>query len=372
MVVPLTRAPCVVSFSGGRDSSLVLAVAVDVARRNGLELPIPVTVRPSGDADPEEREWQEAVVRKLGLGDWVRVEIGEELDCVGPEARRLLLRHGVLWPANVHFHLPQLERAEGGSVVTGVGGDEVFSSSGWARVRSVLARRARPEWRDALRLGAATAPAALRKRIAISRNDVELDWLRPAARREVIASVAGEAAEEPVRWRKRFGWLVGLSYLDVGLRSLDELARDRDVEVHHPLLDPVFVGTLASLPRDRRFVDRSEALSSLFGELLPAGLERRSSKAFFTETLWGAPSRAFVAGWDGSGVDSEIVDVDVLRRRWQVDGAVGPHSLLQSIWLVGAQAGQAAASVRSSSSSVSGNDAHERGRRSSHEGNALS
>ena len=39
----LQRAPCVVSFSGGRDSSLVLAAAVDAARRHGLPLPVPVT-----------------------------------------------------------------------------------------------------------------------------------------------------------------------------------------------------------------------------------------------------------------------------------------------------------------------------------------
>ena len=56
----------------------------------------------------------------------------------------------------------------------------------------------------------------------------------------------------------------------------------------------------------------------------------------FTETLWVAPSRAFVAAWDGSGVDPEIVDVDALRRCWQVDGAIGPNTLLQSIWLAGA------------------------------------
>src|SRR5215471_11329425 len=103
MVAALSRPPCVVSFSGGRDSSLVLALAAEVARGEGLPLPIPVTVRPAGDSDREEHEWQERVVGQLGLDDWVRVEIGDELDCVGPEAQRLLIRHGILWPANVHF-----------------------------------------------------------------------------------------------------------------------------------------------------------------------------------------------------------------------------------------------------------------------------
>jgi asparagine synthase (glutamine-hydrolysing) len=373
MIGPLSRPPCIVSFSGGRDSSLVLALAVRVARREGLPLPIPVTVRPSGDADREEAEWQELVVRTLGIDEWVQVEIGGELDCVGPEARQMLLRHGILWPANVHFHLPQLKHAAGGSVLTGVGGDEVFSSSGWARVRLVLARRVRPEPRDILRVAGTLAPVALRKRVAVARNDVELDWLRPAAQREVIAAVAAEAAAEPARWRQRFDWLLGLSYLGVGIRSLGVLAADWDVEMHHPLLDPVFVGTLAFLPRGSRFSNRTEALATLFGDVLPPGLESRRSKAAFTETLWGAPSRALVAAWNGSGVDPEIVDVDALRRRWQVDAGIGPHSLLQSVWLAGEGARQRSVeSTPSNASSVSGNDAHERGRRSSQAGSALS
>jgi len=373
IVASLSRPPCVVSFSGGRDSSLVLATAVDVARREGLALPIPVTVRPAGDADPEESEWQELVVGNLGLEDWERVEIGEELDCVGPEAQSILLRHGILWPANVHFHLPQLRRAAGGSVLTGVGGDEVFSSSGWARVHLLLRGRARPEPRDALRLAGALSPLGVRTRVAAARNEVELEWLRTEAQRDVIFGVAREAAAEPARWRQRFTWLLGLSYLDVGIRSLDALAADWDVEMHHPLLDPAFVGTLASLPRRRRFADRTEALKGLFGDLLPRGLESRDSKAAFTETLWGAPSRAFAAGWDGSGVDPDIVDVEALRRRWQEDRTIGPHSLLQSVWLEAQRSRQpSVVNTSSSSSSVSGSDAQERGRRSSQAGSELS
>ncbi len=41
----LERAPCLVSFSGGRDSSAVLAVATRVARRHGLPPPVPATNR---------------------------------------------------------------------------------------------------------------------------------------------------------------------------------------------------------------------------------------------------------------------------------------------------------------------------------------
>lgn len=368
MVPALSRPPCVVSFSGGRDSSLILALATEIARREGLPLPIPVTVRPTGDADAEEHQWQERVVRHLGLGDWERVAIGEELDCVGPEAQKMLLRHGVLWPANVHFHLPQLGRAAGGSVVTGVGGDEVFSDSRWERARLVLAGKVRPTPRDVLRLGFAFAPQRVKRRRVMVKNDVVLDWLTPAAQAKIGSLLAGEAASEPVGWRRRFEWLLRLRYLDVGTRSLGVLARDWDVDMHHPFLDRSFVGTLAALTRGSRFVDRTEALVGLFEGVLPAGLEGRSSKASFAETLWGPPSRGFVASWDGTGVDPEIVDVDALRRRWQVDGEVGPHALLQALWL----ARQDRESVSSSNSSVAGTAAHERGRRSSQAGNALS
>ena len=59
----LLRPPCVVSFSGGRDSSLVLAAAVAVARSEGLAAPIPITVRFPASAESDEQEWQERVVR---------------------------------------------------------------------------------------------------------------------------------------------------------------------------------------------------------------------------------------------------------------------------------------------------------------------
>ena len=79
-----------VSFSGGCDSSLVLAAAVDSARRHGLPAPVPLTVRVRGDVASDEREWQELVVRHLGLSEWIRLEVSEELDCVGDLAQSVL------------------------------------------------------------------------------------------------------------------------------------------------------------------------------------------------------------------------------------------------------------------------------------------
>src|SRR5262245_48806678 len=93
----LLRAPCGVAFSGGRDSALVLAVAAHVARRDGLPEPVPITrrfVAPEAD----EAEWQEDIIRHLGLAEWHRVELADELDVVGPIAAEHLREHGLVWP----------------------------------------------------------------------------------------------------------------------------------------------------------------------------------------------------------------------------------------------------------------------------------
>src|SRR3974390_850222 len=45
----LATPPCVVAFSGGRDSSALLALLVDVARVEGLDQPIAVTARGAED-----------------------------------------------------------------------------------------------------------------------------------------------------------------------------------------------------------------------------------------------------------------------------------------------------------------------------------
>jgi asparagine synthase len=127
VLAPLLEArPCAVSFSGGRDSSAVLAVATATARSRGLPDPIPVTLRFPGVESTEESDWQDLVVRRLGLREWERITIGDELDLLGPVARDGLRRHGLLWPPNAHVHVPILDYARGGTVLTGWDGDGLF------------------------------------------------------------------------------------------------------------------------------------------------------------------------------------------------------------------------------------------------------
>jgi hypothetical protein len=66
----VTAGPAYVSFSGGRDSSAVLAAATVAARRQGVPDPIPITQRFAGVASTEEASWQEMVVDHLGLTRW--------------------------------------------------------------------------------------------------------------------------------------------------------------------------------------------------------------------------------------------------------------------------------------------------------------
>ncbi len=44
LVEALSRPPCLLSFSGGRDSSGLLALATKLSREQGLELPVPATM----------------------------------------------------------------------------------------------------------------------------------------------------------------------------------------------------------------------------------------------------------------------------------------------------------------------------------------
>ena len=342
LVRALQRRPCLVSFSGGRDSSAVLALAAHVARQEGLPLPIPITMRFPSCAESDETSWQELVVRHLQLPDWVRLEFDDELDVIGPNAQAVLARYGVLWPFNVHSHLPLAERAAGGTLVTGAGGDELLVPRQlWRRVNQVLARQVRPAPKDVLRIAAAYGPRPLRRRVAsrqLAWEDLSLPWLRFDAARQLHDDVLLELDDEPVRWDAsidRVWWRS--NYRRVSAQSLSLVGDMHSVAVESPLADPVVLAAIAREGGRAGFSSRTIAMKHLFNDLLPVEILERTSKALFGGSFWNQRASAFAASWDGTGVDPDVVDVDALRERWARSGSSNSDArtfgLLQSAWL---------------------------------------
>jgi hypothetical protein len=331
LVRSLQRPPCLVAFSGGRDSAGVLAAASHAARRHGLPLPIPATYRFPGAAEVDESEWQDLIVRHLELTDWLRVDVSDELDIVGPVARPLLRRFGPMWPPNSHFAGLLAPHAAGGTLLTGVGGDELLESVGRGAAQ-VLAGRTRLRRGDLRVLAAAGAPRALRVWRG-QRRLTPLPWLTPEAAAAYVRTRAQEALQ-PLWW--------GRSVIDTWWRSRERAAVcasiaaacGDEVTVVHPFMDRDFLSAAAGAMWRVGFTTRAAAMDLLFGDLLPAAVRERRDKAAFFTPFVNRHSRAFIAEWDGTGVDQALVDVEVLRECWsaeQVDGRTYP--LLQAAWL---------------------------------------
>ncbi len=111
------------------------------------------------------------------------------------------------------------------------------------------------------------------------------------------------------------------------------MADDHGVALGHPLLDPGFVAALVGLAGGRRRPSRAELLAGIAAGELPAVVVARRPKAHFLEVFLRAPTREFVRGWDGGGVDEEVVDPGALRAvwaRWPVPECTA--GLVQHLW----------------------------------------
>jgi asparagine synthetase B (glutamine-hydrolysing) len=331
----LRRPPCVVAFSGGRDSSAVLALAVGLARRDGLALPIPVTRRFPDEPDTDESDWQTTVIRHLGVQDWVRLPLRGACDLIGPIARPILRDHGLLWPPTVHVNVPLLEVAAGGTLLTGEGGDEVFGPHRGTPVLHLL-RGGRRRRRGALRhlVGSIGPPAMRRRHWRRHVAAVGRDWLRPHVQSALIEQIASEYVREPLSWRVATGRAACGRGWVLGAATMQRLADERDVRMRHPLLDPAFLRALAASGPMLGPMSRAEAMRRLFGDVLPPAVLRRRSKAYFNTALLGEASRAFAEGWRGGGVDTRLVDEERLRREWlRPVPHAGSFALLQAAWM---------------------------------------
>jgi asparagine synthetase B (glutamine-hydrolysing) len=336
----VARSPCLVSFSGGRDSSAVLAVATRLARREGLPDPIPATTLFPAGSDADEVGWQERVIRHLGLSDWIRLEFDDELDLVGPVARRVLHRHGLCSPVNIHMHAPLIEAAAGGSLLTGVGGDETLDRG--PRALAVLAGHVRPTPRDVFRIGFALAPRRVRRAVMASRGGPTFAWLKPEPTQKLAAAWVLHLDRFPLRWDARLKEWWTSRYLRLYMRSKAAIAADADVNAVHPFADGLFVSTLASEVGMRGFSGRTQAMRAFFGDLLPDDVTARSTKATFDEVLWSRHSQAFSARLLREGLGpalerldiADLVDTAALATKWlSPETPSDTFALLQACWV---------------------------------------
>lgn len=336
----LERTPCCVAFSGGRDSSLILAVATAVARREGLALPVPVTWRhPDPDdagRDSNETEWQEAVIRHLRLDEWERVTVDlDEMDLLGPLATQRLLTRGFEWPERSYMKAPLYRIATGGTLLTGEEGDGLMG--GWrfragADVRAGRIPLSRPALR---RLAQATVPQPLVARRRSQPTFADLAWLTADANRELNRLLHDQHRSEPQRWDARVRWYRNRRYLAFLLASERRQAAGFDVVYGTPLLDESFLaGLAASSPRDGHGT-RTAIIALLAGGDLPADVITRRTKAHFQSFIWGPATRAFVDGLgDDLPLDWPELDPAGLLAEWHSEQPVAnSFALLHAAWL---------------------------------------
>ena len=333
LVGALQRPPCVVGFSGGRDSSALLALAVHVARREGLDVPVAATNVFPGDVRAAESGWQELLIRHLGVTQWERLRFTGEMDVVGPVAAPLLRRFGPTFPFNGHFGMPSVALAAQGTYVTGIGGDELFEPNELTRLTLVLTGRLRPRRDDGLQALRLLGPRYLTRR-HYRRLVPGEPWLRPEAGRDLAAGLAETLSRQSLWYSQQIRNDVWRDRARAALQAtLAAFAATVPAEMVHPFQDPSFLKSVSAHRGRVPWRSRSAAMTELFGDVLPADLVRRPTKASFDSIFFHDHSRAFVERWDGTGVDAGLVDVDRLRETWSRPAVDARSlSLLQQAW----------------------------------------
>jgi asparagine synthase (glutamine-hydrolysing) len=114
------------------------------------------------------------------------------------------------------------------------------------------------------------------------------------------------------------------------------LGAEIGVTYSQPFLEPGFVAATAAEAGRWGWNGRTTTMRHLFDDLLPRAVLERSSKATFNGAVFARHTREFAHGWNGTGVDHDLVDPDVLRENWLSDLPHAPSmALLQQAWLAG-------------------------------------
>lgn len=302
--------PCYLLFSGGRDSSALLAVAVAVARRLGADDPHPVTYVHPAAPGSDEGDWQDLVLRHLAISRRTVLEFRGEQAWLGEAATESLRPHGLLWPPSVHLHGAIYQHLEAGAaLVSGEGGDLAIEGRRITPlVRAVQALRPR---------------ASVRELSALVRGDTNrviealadaCGWLTPIGRQrflEVYSSHNGSWRWDRDLFRTAYSRLAVLASANFRAQ-----AQSFGLLPLNPFEEPRFIAALMRRGGLVGMGGRTDMMRALFADLLPDPVLARTSKAYFNETRWTETERAFARDWEGAGVDPECNDHDLLRREW--------------------------------------------------------
>jgi asparagine synthetase B (glutamine-hydrolysing) len=335
----LLRPPCLVMFSGGRDSSLLLAAACDVARRHHLDSPIAITMRFPAFPDANEDSWQELMIHHVGNPEWVKLTFEDEVDAVGPISRELLLRYGPLWAPSMQMVAAIAVHARGGAVLTGDSGDEIFGRHRAMAPRKVVGRRGRAPselWAEAAR---DCAPRSVRrsiKRRAITEDMSAQHWLKPAALEALVDRILADDLTLPLRWDRSIGLLGQRRTWLMHEWNRELLSVEWDTRFGSPFADATFTRALQSAGGRWGYGSRSGLMRANFSGLLPEEIIVRTDKASFNEAVFARHTREFVDTWNGEGLNDDLVDADKLAAHWREEASeiwFSSVMLLKQAWL---------------------------------------
>jgi len=327
--------PHYVLFSGGRDSSALLALAVHVARREGLKEPQPVIVRHPDSPESDEQNWQDLVLDHLDLPDQVVIEMHGDQGLLADAARGAMRRRGPVWPAAVQGHGAIYRHLEPGVIISGEGGDMVLTGHRLNTVRIMLSRPDRRTLRNGLRALRPASLTRLHAKDGMARGTLPSPrWLREPGRLAYAEALSALLAT-PLRWDSATRHAGLNRSVCVGMANFEaEVAAHGSVSVN-PLADLAFVEALARDGGMLGWGDRTAIFRRLFGDLLPDSVLARGTKAAFNSTRWGEQERQFAHEWDGHGFDEAWIDAEALRVEWLAER---PHPisgfLLQVAWAI--------------------------------------
>ncbi len=335
--------PTLVEFSGGVDSSLVLAAATVASRRAGQPDPIPVTYRYEAAPATDESAFQDLVVRWLGLREWRVFHLTDEHDVIGPPAIELLAEIGPILPGVLAGKAWSLAQLRGQSMLNGEGGDAILGERRITSSRMALRHFRHGQVRAAARarrtLARDLGPRMVRTRLIAEdiRRQYGPPWLDERLRYELSMRSSPEDAAEPLDPRHYFEYYLSLPGVWVLQHNARHVRAHFGVTLHSPLMDPNFLAVLAATVPRLRWINRSELIARYFATLLPAEIVERRSKAEFSDAYFAAPTRRFARSWDGRGIP-EQADAEWLKQHWSTAPRVhgGSTLLLQRAALAAA------------------------------------